>query len=175
MIHYLGTAFACVYSRRSTTASSRTVIEPGSRPKQKRVKRFGKPTKDDKAIVAAIVMQTPQAVTERQVTGMALALNRSREMIKRLVGDARADLAANAGMYVAAHREATEKALADGSVAGLEVAAKASQWAMEKIAAEGVRVIDRDKQESTGTRVMVGIKLGGANDQPTVSALEVKE
>ena len=76
---------------------------------------------------------------------MARMLRRSPEMVKDLIQDARVTFAKRAPRYVDIHLRATEKALASGTANGLDDGAPGSQWAIERIAQDGARVIDPPK------------------------------
>jgi len=107
---------------------------------------------------------------------MARMLRRSPEVVKELIQDARVTFAKRAPRYVDIHLRATEKALASGTAAGLDTALKASQWAMERIAADGARVIDPPKASaSSGMRVIVGVAVGGIKPPVTEIPLPTAE
>lgn len=86
----------------------------------------------------------------------------TRDQVKGLIERARLTLAARAEQYVAAHYESVRLGLASGDPHGLRVAAQASQWALERIVEDGVRVIDAPQQGHGGSKVLVGIQIGGA-------------
>ena len=51
----------------------------------------------------------------------------------------------------------------------VEVAVRGERWAMENISAEGVRIIGKVNNQSTGVKVFVGVRVGGLRD-PAVAA-----
>jgi hypothetical protein len=57
----------------------------------------------------------------------------------------------------------------------LDVAARASQWAMENLSAEGQRIVDKPAagKGDMGPRILVGINLGGMNSKPAVDVVEI--
>jgi len=90
-------------------------------------------------------------------------------MVRKLVEEAKESFVESAVDYVRIHKQATDAALASGTVAGLEVAVGASQWAMENLSAEGARIIDRAAGKGSGGPVInVGVKIGGMNEQPAI-------
>ncbi len=142
--------------------SSRTLLHPDPNYKKRPFKRPGKPSKVDKALVAQVVSvaaaTTP--VSSKQITGLAVTLGRSRATIKKMVEDAREKFVEAAGDYVDIHKEATIKALADGDN---ETAAKAAQWAITNLSFDGARIVERPTTEPTGTKIQIGVKIGGMN------------
>jgi len=128
--------------------------------------RQGPVTQNEKDLVAAYVMDQPSAVTPDQENALAVALKRTPLVVKRLIQDARQNFAAKAGRYVEVHMEATEKALQAGTVTGLDVALRGSQWAIERIAEDGARVVDKATEQNAGTKIVLGIQMGGI--APTV-------
>ena len=147
-------------------ASSRSVLKPNPGQKLRPLKRMGVPTKADKALVAQVVLDQPAEITPAQITGLAKTLRRSKDAIKQMIEEARENFVAGAERYVEIHREATEAALADGDN---EQALKGAQWALQNISAEGVRVVEKTVEASSGSRIMIGIKLGD-----TKAAVETK-
>jgi hypothetical protein len=97
-------------------------------------------------------------------------MRRSREAVKGMIDEAKENFVASAGRYVDIHRQATEAALADGDN---EQALKGSQWALTNIGAEGSRIIDKQTEAPTGSRIMIGINVGGLNKQVTEIPLAV--
>ena len=142
-------------------ASSRSVLKPNPGQKLRPLKRMGVPTKADKALVAQVVLDQPAEITPAQITGLAKTLRRSKEAIKQMIEEARENFVVGAKRYVDIHRAATEAALADGDN---EQALKGSQWALQNISAEGVRIVEKAVDGPVGTKIMVGIKLGGLSD-----------
>jgi hypothetical protein len=112
-------------------------------------------------MVARFVMDQAQPITPVQERAMARMLRRSPETVRDLIQDARATFATRAPRYVDIHLRATEKALASGTVNGLETALRSSQWAIERIAQDGARVIDPPKAAaSSGPRIVIGVEVG---------------
>jgi hypothetical protein len=57
----------------------------------------------------------------------------------------------------------------------LDVAARASQWAMENLSAEGQRIVDAPTagKGNLGPRIVVAVRVGGLNDKPTADITEI--
>lgn len=142
--------------------SARSVITPGAKPGQ-RFRRQGKPSEAEKALVAQVVQDQPTTITPSQINGLAKALNRTPAVIKQLVAEARENFVAAAGDYVAIHKQAAQLALANGDAKSLDVAVKASQWAIQSISADGQRVVERTTSEPTGQKIFIGINVGGVS------------
>lgn len=156
---------------------SKQVHSPIFEPK---AKRHGSITKTEQSIVTAFVLDQPREVTTAQVTALSKVLRRSKEAVKGMVVAARETLNANSQFYVDAHRTSVERALAVTTKEGehdpkaLDVAARASQWAMENMSAEGQRIVDvksASKGEG-GTKIMINIPFGGMNVAPAVEVIE---
>ena len=130
------------------------------RPIKKAYKRKGGISNQDKEIVANIVTNNPGEMSPTQITGLARALKRSPAVIKQMVLDARERFVGRAGMYVDIHAQATAGALATGD---LEQALKGSQWALSNISGEGARVVDRASEGASGSKVLIGIKVGSVD------------
>jgi hypothetical protein len=146
-------------------ASSRQTLKPAKNP-PKVFRRHGKPSKVEKEFVAQFVQDQPAEITPKQVSALARTMRRSREVIRGMIDDAKENFVSNAERYVEIHKEAVEEALAGGTVAGLEAAIKGSQWAMENLSAEGARIVDGNKNSGGnggGTKIMIGVNLGGLN------------
>lgn len=129
------------------------------------------------AVVKQVVQDTPGSVSDAQVNGLARSLKRSKAVILQLIDEARETLAGAALDYVQMHKEAVEKAVANGDAKSLEVAIKGTQWAMSNLSLEGKRVIDaRQVDGGGGPRILIGIKLGGlvqpASDAPALPPVE---
>jgi hypothetical protein len=129
--------------------------------KHKTYKRSGTPTKADKVLVAQFVANNAGDVSPVQERALAKVMRRSNELTKQLIDEAREKFLIRAGRYVDIHMETTEKALAIGSDKSLEVAARASQWALEHISEDGARIVERDKTESDGSKIMIGVQIAG--------------
>lgn len=138
---------------------------------QKPLRRTGKASKTDKALVAQVVMDSAAEMTNGQILSLARVLRRTPDMIRTLVEQARESFVEGAPDYVRIHKQAVTDALALGDSKALQVAVQGSQWAIEKISAEGARIIDKDLGPS-GSRIMVGIKIGGLNiEHPDVKVM----
>ncbi len=143
-------------------ASSRAVLQLGS-GKKKTYKRMGKATASDKALVAQVVMDQPGEVSPQQVRALATTLKRTPAMIKALVADARERFVSRAGDYVDIHFNATQKASLSDDPKSLDVAVKASQWAIQNLSGEGARVVDKASTEPQGQRIFIGVRIGGVD------------
>jgi hypothetical protein len=139
-------------------------------------------TKAEKDVVAAVVADSPREVSEKQVTALATALRRPKAAIKAAIDNAQGDFQAAAGRYVEIHMEAIESALRDEDVKGREIAMKGAQWAIERLAHEGSRVIEKAAAgpSESGPRIQIGIRLGGidaTNESKAIEAtvIEVKD
>lgn len=139
-------------------------------------RRTGVPSVAEQNLVTALVLDSPTEVKPGQVMALAKALRRSPAAIKSMIEKAQESFRSKAQRYVDVHMEATELALAGGTVAGLEVAQKGAQWALERMSGEGVRLIEPKPGQGeggpAGPRVMIGIQLGGldATKPPPVDA-----
>lgn len=151
-------------------SSSRTLLTKPKHPGKVFVSKGGRPSKDEKALVAKVVADTPGPITPRQVQALATLTHRSKASIKKMVEEARDNFVESAGDYVEIHKMATIAALSQGDN---ETAIKGAQWAMTNIAAEGVRIIDKAAGESTGPRVMVGIQIGGVTPPSDIKVTTV--
>jgi hypothetical protein len=123
--------------------------------------RRGPITMNEKDAVAAIVMDQPGPISAQQEKALAVTLRRSPAAVKALIEEAREHFAAKAGRYVEIHAQGVEDALKNGTVAGLDVALKGSQWAIERIAQDGSRIVDKAADTNTGTKIVIGVQMGG--------------
>ena len=128
-------------------------------------KRHGKVTDSDKALIARVVLDQPGGMSRAQEHGLALALRRTRETTRKLIEEAREDFAGDAPDYVRIHREATESAL---MLHDHDAALKGAQWAINHISLDGARLTEKEAVGPTGSRILIGIKVGGMNQQDTV-------
>lgn len=125
----------------------------------------GRLSKVEKSIVAEIVENTDLSIP--QVHALAVTLDRPVDTIRAQIESARAELQANAKNYAQAHKKVVDTALESDDPKALEVARRASQWALEKIShkdADGkqTRVIDVETNAaSDAPRIQIGIALGG--------------
>lgn len=142
-----------------------------------RHKRQGPATDADKSLIQDIIAQTPGGLSNGQVNALAIVLQRSRAKTKELVEEAALKVAERAERYADIHMRVTEEALANGDAKSLEVAARASQWAMENINVDGVGVIEKAANKPAAPSVMIGIRVGGLNETPSEASkgIEVLE
>ena len=139
-----------------------------SKPKTKRTyKRSGCPTKTEKAIVAALALDAPRAITPSQTTAIARMFNRSEGAVKNMVAQARENFTNDALHYVDIHRAAAEGALATND---FDTARKAAAWAIEHVSSEGKRIVEKAESGPSGVRIMLGVRLGGLEQQEVAIA-----
>ena len=145
---------------------------PGARsvlPKRypRKHKRIGAISKEEKALVADVLANTPGELSTGQVTALATTLRRSKEAVKALIEDAKENFQSKAKRYSEIHIEAAEKALEAGTEKSLAVAVSASQWAMENLSAEGVSIVGKKQDNAPqGGKIMIGIQIGGLKGEP---------
>jgi hypothetical protein len=139
------------------------------------LKRAGAITEAERNFVAQLVLDQPRELTGSQIHGLTKVLRRSKEAVKSLIEDAQAKFRENAEFYVDAHRASVQRALASGTIAGLEVAQKGSQWAIERTSADGARIIEKSNVDAglTGPRVMIGIQVGGLDATKAQPVIDV--
>lgn len=160
---------------------ARSVVTPSVPTKIFTVKkkRHGRVMPAEQALVTQFVKDQPHEVTEKQVTALSTVLGRSKDLVKSMVVRAREEFNASAEFYVNAHKQTVERALnvtnkeGEHDAKALDVAAKATQWAMENLSAEGQRVVDKPTagKGDTGPRIVVAVQVGGLN----TPAVEVSE
>lgn len=151
------------------------VFEPKS-------KRGGGVSDAEQALVTQFVKDQPREVTEKQVRALSHVLRRSPDAVKAMVQKAREEFNASADFYVSSHKTAVQRALSSMNKEGehdpkaLDVAARASQWALENLSAEGQRVVDAKSTSKGdgGTKILINIPFGGMNAAPTVDVVEVE-
>ena len=119
----------------------------------------GRISKSDKVLVAQFVANNAGDVSPVQERALAKVIRRSTEYTKQLIDEAREKFIARASRYVDIHLATTEKALAGDDPKSLEVAARASQWAIEHIGSDGARIVDKATTESSGAKIMIGVQL----------------
>lgn len=147
--------------------SSRALLKPPKHiPKVFGIRKKGRASKQEKQVVAQIVAENPGPITPKQVTAIATLTNRTKDMVRKMVEEAKQNFVERAKDYVDIHHMATVAALADGDN---ETAIKSSQWAMEKISAEGVRILDKTAETSSVPKVQIGIMMGGVTPPPGTS------
>jgi ribosomal protein L15 len=117
------------------------------------------------AIVQNLVDRKRGVVTVKDVTALAKVTGDKKLTILRILEEAKEKFSGAAVEYVDIHKQATQAALANGDAKSLAVATAASQWAIEKISADGKRIIDKEVVQSghQGTKILIGIQLGGKN------------
>jgi hypothetical protein len=107
-----------------------------------------------------------------EATAIARRLKIDPRTVRGTIKAARASLAARAELYVELHAHAA-------AVAALAGDAKPAQWALERIAEEGERIIDPPQAEQpvAPTTFNIGFKIGGLPEmtaQPVLTG-EVKQ
>lgn len=145
--------------------SARSVLAPD---RKKTFYRRGAPSKAEKALVGQVVQDFPGELGPSQVTALAKTLKRTKEAVKAMIEQARENFVSTAESYVDIHKKVVDAALANGDAKSLDVALKGSQWALENIGSDGTRIIEAAKTGPSGTRVMVGIQIGGLREPGTV-------
>lgn len=130
-------------------------------------KRPGPVTEAERDLVTKFVADQPAELTNTQVNALARVLRRTKETTKNIIADAKDRLIDNATFYVDVHKNAVAAAYASDTVAGQEQAIKGAQWALENISGEGARIIDAAAKGPQGSKVMIGIQMGGV-DAPKV-------
>lgn len=117
------------------------------------------------AVVQQLVDRKRGIVTVKDVTALAKVTGEPALVILGIVEQAKQTFSDAALDYVNIHKQATKDALANGDAKSLAVATAASQWAIEKIEHAGKRIISKEQavQGPTGTRILIGISLGGKN------------
>ncbi len=145
---------------RKPTRSKRPRISP------REYNRSDRPSAVEKDLVAHLVLGHPGPLRPRQELGLAHALRRSPQVIKALIEEARDKFASNAGKYVDVHMQAAEKAL---KARDFGVAARAAEWALTNLSADGVRVVEKAQEGPQGAKILVGIQMGGVGDKPVTA------
>lgn len=164
----------------NTSIPSDQIIEPMRGDRKSPVKRKGQkdPTKanskprgskpDDELVSKFLEGQTGP-VTRGQVGAMAKLLGRTPKTVRAMMIRAREKFINKAERYVEIHGQATEDALTSGDH---ETAIKASQWAMQNLSAEGVRIVEKQETGPSGTKVMIGVQISGI-ETPTVLVKQI--
>lgn len=116
-------------------------------------------------IVQSLVDRKHGLVTVKDVTALAAVTGTRKLDLLRIIEEAKERFSGAAVDYVNLHKQATETALANGDAKSLDVATRASQWAIERMEHEGKRVVSKEaKTEGNGsTKILIGINLGGKN------------
>lgn len=126
-----------------------------------------KPRPAERDLIAALVLEQPSGLDDRQIRNLSLAMRRTKDDIKAIIEDARDTFAGHAGRYVEIHKQSAEKALKKGDAKSLEVAARSAQWAIERMSADGVRIVDKPEVQAGGAKILVGIRVGGIDEPVT--------
>lgn len=147
------------------------VQSPPAKPVRKPRKAL---TEGEQHVIEDIIAQVPGGLTMRQQSALATVLRRPRNMVKQAVAEAALELADRAQRYADIHMKATEVALENGDAKSLEVAARASQWALENINVDGTRVVEKAPDKPTGPAIQIGIMVGGKNI-PSESVIDVEK
>lgn len=144
-------------------AAPEKVFNPGRRP--------GSVTEAEQSLVTQFVRDQPREVTTGQVQALAKVLRRTPAAVREMVERAREEFQAGAEFYVNAHKQAVGLAVANGDAKSLDAAMRGAAWALENLSAEGVRVVDKQKESGgpSGPRIMVNVGIGGLNTTKTDS------
>lgn len=138
-------------------------------------KRPGPASKSEQETVQDLLKQTPGEVNVR---ALAKVLRRSTEYTRKLVEQARQNFAETADEYRQLHLTGVRDAISTGDPKGLDAGIRGAQWALENIAFEGQRMVEKAQKESGGTKVMIGVKLelGGkvSAETPIIEAEAVR-
>ncbi len=134
----------------------------GSSVKAERAAAHLKSTTD---LVQNLVDRKKGMVTVRDVKALAAVTGESPTRLQMILVEAKERFAASAVDYVNLHKQATEAAVANGDAKSLDVATRAAQWAIEKMSHKGERIIEKEvvKEGTSGTKIMIGLSLGGKN------------
>jgi len=129
-------------------------------------RKHGKLSERDHHIISELVQTQPHELSLEQIASTATLLRRSPDQVAHAIVEARERLQMNAGRYVEIHREVAEAALKDGSDKALDVARKASEYAIQHLSARDgkgklERIVEAEQQMSDAPRVQIGIALGG--------------
>ncbi len=138
-------------------------------------KRTGPLAKEEYDLVAQFVTDQPNA-TPQQTNDLAAAIRRTPAAVKKMIEVARDNFASKAERYVDIHAAATEAALASGTATGLDTAMRGAQWAIERMTADGVRVIDKPAGGGAGgAKILIGIQVGGIGTPVTAIAVPTED
>jgi len=142
---------------------------------KKKHRKHGPFSATERAAVQAVVQVAPAHLpTKQQIVSLAKAINRPEGSVTAHITRARETFQANATRYVEIHKEAAELALKDGSDKALDVARKASEFAMQHASAKDksgkVERIIESQQTADVPRVQIGLVLGG---MPTARPAEI--
>lgn len=162
---------------RSVVTSQRTanLVKPGpKRQSQKLWKRRGPLSEAESNLVTQWALDQPHEVSEQQTKALARAMGRPLPAVQSAVEQARDTFRERAGRYADLHMAAVEGAMATGDARGFDAAIKGAQWAMEKVSGpSGERMIEPAKAAAadSGTRILVGIQVGGVDNPNQVISL----
>jgi hypothetical protein len=136
-------------------------------------KRPGGVTVAEKELVAQFVLDQPCEITPSQTNALSRVLRRSKELTRSLIEEARENFQSSASHYVEVHKQAVDTALANGDAKSLSVAVEGSQWALESMGADGVRIVDKPTKDKgiSGPRILIGVAVGGIKDPQTVVSI----
>lgn len=119
--------------------------------------------------LVAVAMTESETLTPAEIA-KKVGISTQARPVREAIKVARQVLAGAAEKYVELHMLATE-------VAALKGDATPSQWALERIAEGGARVVDAPKTGPTGPGLRIGIAVGGVPTQrslpPSVSLDDV--
>ena len=135
-------------------------------------KHVGPPSKAEKQFIGQLVADNGGVLTKRQVKAAAELLQRQPRMIRKHIERARREFNGRALKYVDLHMKAVEDGINTGDPKGIEAGMKGAQWAIERISHEGARIVDKEANQPSGTRVMVGIQIGGLIGSASKKALK---
>lgn len=142
-------------------------------PEGKRAAMKAQQLQSTTAIVQNLVDRKHGLVTVKDVTALARITGATKDVLTEIIDQARERFSGAAVDYVNLHKEATVLAVANGDAKSLDVATRASQWAIEKLSHKGGRVIEAPAKVvgDGSTKILIGISLGGKN--PTYTDTEV--
>ena len=140
------------------------------------MKRNGAVTKVEKDLIARVIADQSAEMTTSQVNALAIVTRRSRATIKKAVEEAHETFVDRSQRYVDIHLQTVEAGLSSGTDKGLEVAQRGSQWAIENISEGGARIVEKaSKDENTGARIMIGVRIGGIDESKTAIAVKAED
>ncbi len=120
--------------------------------------------------IAQTIAELPPEMVEGRVQAIALGAKDHLEMAKREVKEhlkqTKRRFQLSAGDYQQLHLEATRRAMDDKQ---FDVAARSSQWALEKMQEGDVRVIEKTADTSGAPKIMIGVQLGGIPQLPVIT------
>lgn len=145
----------------------------GRRPTEH--KRMGTRSEAEVDLVQQFIQDQPGPITDKQERALARTLRRSKESVRSMIEEAKCRLGERAEFYADTHQMAVASALANGDPKSLEVAVRGSQWALENISIDGERIIDKPQPGPSGVKIVVGVKVGGANTPEAPAACVVVE